>query len=87
VWLYCIVLCCVVAASWYASLFPEVAGKQCVVYKAVMEQSEDDFSEWLASSTAKHGNVAFNLVGGASSSVTYAGNRIQKCSGEDALIS
>jgi len=60
-------------ASVYASLFPEVAGKQCVVYKAVMEESEDQFSAWLATSTGEHGNTAFNLVGGASSSVAYAG--------------
>lgn len=60
-------------ASLYASLFPQVAGKQCVVYKAVMEESEDQFSAWLSSSTGEHGNSAFNLVGGASSSVAYAG--------------
>lgn len=63
-------------ASLYASLFPQVAGKQCVVYKAVMEESEDQFSRWLHSSTTEHGNCAFNLVGGASSSVTYAGERL-----------
>lgn len=60
-------------ASWYASLFPEVAGKQCVVYKAVMEDTEEHFNSWLDISTGEHGNVAFNLVGGASSSVDYAG--------------
>jgi hypothetical protein len=60
-------------ASHYASLFPEIAGKQCVVYKAVMEENEEKFNSWLDSSTGVHGNSAFNLVGGASSSVTYAG--------------
>ena len=53
-----------------------MAGKQCVVYKAVMEENEDQFNAWLASSTGEHGNVAFNLVGGASSSVTYAGRSV-----------
>ena len=50
-----------------------MAGKQCVVYKAVMEEDEEKFNRWLDSSTGEHGNCAFNLVGGASSNVTYAG--------------
>lgn len=52
----------------YASFFPPVSGKQCVVYKCVVESGPEEFEEWLNRAIVDYGHVAFNLVGPASSS-------------------
>lgn len=54
-------------AAQYASFFPPITGKQCVVYKCVADQKEEDFKQWLTHSTESYGHVAFNLVGAATS--------------------
>jgi hypothetical protein len=60
-------------ASWYGSLFPIIAGKQCVVYKSVVEDSVDGFNDWLETAVNTHGNKAFNLVGAPTSKIEYSG--------------
>lgn len=57
----------------FASYFPPVSGKQCVIYKCVVEDSMENFDEWLTTASEKYGHQAFNLVGAASSSVQYSG--------------
>ena len=59
--------------AWYASLFPKVAGKQCVVYKCVVEDSVEKFDSWLDTSYSNHGHRAYNLVGAPTSSREYSG--------------
>jgi hypothetical protein len=57
----------------YASFFPPVSGKQCVVYKSVVEGGAEKFNEWLNRATLDYGHVVFNLVGSASSSTASQG--------------
>lgn len=57
----------------YGSFFPAVSGKQCVVYKCVVEHGSEEFVEWLDRAVNDYGHVAFNLVGSASSAVSHAG--------------
>lgn len=57
----------------YASFFPAVSAKQCVVYKCVVENSMEDFDAWLDTATKTYHHTAFNFVGAASSSVQYKG--------------
>ena len=59
--------------AWYASLFPKVAGKQCVVYKCVVEESVEKFNEWLNNAYTTYGHKTFNLVGAPTSSKEYSG--------------
>lgn len=54
-------------SSLYASFFPPVSGKQCVVYKCIADESVDDYSNWLNNSCDNYGHIAYNLVGAASS--------------------
>lgn len=51
----------------YASFFPMVSGKQCVVYKCVVEDSLNSFNKWLDVACDSLGHHAFNLVGASSS--------------------
>lgn len=57
----------------YASFFPMYSGKQCVVYKSVVESSVEDFDEWLDTAVNKYGHKTFNFVGAASSSAQITG--------------
>ena len=59
--------------AWYASLFPTISGKQCVVYKCIVEESVEKFNEWLEASYIKYGHTAYNLVGAPTSSKEYTG--------------
>lgn len=65
----------------YASYFPKLTGKECVVYKCVVEDSADNFDLWLDQAINKYGHSSFNLVGAASSeqvkslSLAEAGSR------------
>lgn len=54
--------------SLYASLFPSISGKECVVYKCVVEDTPEAYDQWLDRAIYEHGHRAFNLVGAASSS-------------------
>jgi 5,10-methylenetetrahydrofolate reductase len=60
-------------ASTYASYFTPVSGKQCVVYKCVVEENMESFSNWLDTACNTHGHNAFTLVGAPTSSRTYQG--------------
>jgi hypothetical protein len=59
--------------SLYASFFPPVSGKQCVVYKSVVEAGEEFFQEWVDKACDKYNHNAFNLVGAPSSNMKYDG--------------
>lgn len=54
-------------ASLYATFFPPLSGKQCVVYKCGANESPEDFQRWLDMATDEHGHRAYNLVGAATS--------------------
>lgn len=54
--------------SLYASFFPSISGKECVVYKSVVEDSPENYDKWLDKAIYSHGHRAFNLVGSPSSS-------------------
>lgn len=60
-------------ASTYASFFLGVSGKDCVVYKSVVEDSASVFDAWLDVATRAHGHRAFNLVGAPTSSALKPG--------------
>jgi len=60
-------------ATLYASYFPPVSGKQCLVYKSVVEDTMADFDSWLDSACDAYGHNAFVLVGAPSSKVKYTG--------------
>jgi hypothetical protein len=64
--------------SWYGSLFPEVAGKHCIVYKSVVEESVDKFNEWMDVACNEHGHTAFNLVGAPTSKLQYKGPTLEQ---------
>jgi hypothetical protein len=60
-------------ASIYASFFPAVSGKQCVVYKSVVEAGVADFDNWMDKACDKYNHNAFNLVGAPSSRMNFTG--------------
>jgi hypothetical protein len=60
-------------ASQYASFFPAVSGKQCVVYKSVVEAGIAEFDNWVDTACDKYNQNAFNLVGAPSSKINYSG--------------
>ncbi len=60
-------------ASVYASYFGPVSGKQCVVYKCIVEESLEKFSKWLDTACDTHGHNSFTLVGAPTSNRTYSG--------------
>lgn len=62
--------------SEYASFFPAASGKQCVVYKSVVESGEKGFLDWIDNACDKYKHNAFNLVGAATSSVEYGGLKL-----------
>jgi hypothetical protein len=53
--------------SLYASFFPAVSGKQCIIYKSTVNSSRVQFEDWLNVAVDRYGQEAFNLVGAASS--------------------
>lgn len=57
--------------AWYASLFRPASGKQCVVYKSVIEESLDSYDKWLWTAKDSYGHNAFTLVGAPSSKVIF----------------
>lgn len=61
----------------YGSFFPAVSGKQCVIYKCVVENSIEDFDQWLEKSIHNYGHSSFNFVGAASSTASYTGPSLQ----------
>ena len=60
-------------SALYASFFKSVSGKQCVVYKSVVENSIADFEQWLQSAIHDYGHTAFTFVGAPSSKMAYSG--------------
>lgn len=63
-------------AAWYASLFPGLTGKDCIVYKCAVENSAEDFSDWLNVAMNVHNHYAFNLVGAPTSSRDFGGLKL-----------
>ncbi len=59
--------------SQYASFFPSLSGKQCIVYKCVAEESAEQFDSWLDQAADTYGHHAFTLVGAASSKIQHGG--------------
>jgi 5,10-methylenetetrahydrofolate reductase len=53
--------------SWYGTLIPKQSGKQCVIYKCIVEHSNEAFSEWVANAVNVHKHNSFVLVGAPSS--------------------
>ena len=64
--------------SWYGSLFPEIAGKHCIVYKSVVEESVEKFDQWIDTARLEHGHTAFNLVGAPTSKLQYQGPSLEE---------
>lgn len=62
----------------YASYFPPVSGKQCVVYKSVVESGAEGFQDWIDTACDKYMHNAFNLVGAPSSTMTYGGLKLSE---------
>lgn len=65
-------------AAQYASFFPAVSGKQCVVYKSVVEAGVAEFDNWVDEACDKYDLNAFNLVGAPSSKVNYSGLQLHE---------
>lgn len=63
-------------SAQYASFFPAVSGKQCVVYKSVVEDDVKQFDEWMDVACNKYHHSAYNLVGAPSSEVQYKGLKL-----------
>jgi len=58
----------------FAALLGKVSGKESIVYKCVAElPTHKSYDEWLEKACGQNKQESFNLVGGASSSVSYAG--------------
>ena len=72
-------------SSLYASFFPPVSGKQCVVYKCVVEDGVERFDEWLSEACDSHGHSAYTFVGAASSANSIQGLSLQ-AAGERAKL-
>lgn len=62
----------------YASFFPTYSGKQCVVYKSVVENSVEEFDAWLDTAINVYGHKTFNFVGAASSTANNTGPTLQE---------
>lgn len=62
--------------AWYASLFPGLTGKDCIVYKCAVENSAEDFSNWLSNAVTQYQHTAFNLVGAPTSSRDFGGLKL-----------
>jgi hypothetical protein len=65
-------------ASTYGSYFPSLSGKQCVVYKSVVEAGVEEFDKWADMACEKHNHCAFNLVGAPSSKRAYSGLKLHE---------
>jgi len=52
--------------STYGKQFPVYSGKECVIYKCVVNESREGFTAWL-DTAIENGHNSFVLVGGASS--------------------
>ena len=65
-------------ASTYATYFKPVSGKQCVVYKCVVDQDMDSFKSWMDTACNEHGHNSFTLVGQPTSSRTYKGPTMEE---------
>mmetsp|Transcript_29731 Transcript_29731/g.74798 ORF Transcript_29731/g.74798 Transcript_29731/m.74798 type:complete len:367 (+) Transcript_29731:259-1359(+) len=57
----------------YGALLQRRSGKGTVIYKCVVEADNQTFDHWLDNAISRHDHRCFNLVGGASSSVSYTG--------------
>jgi hypothetical protein len=51
--------------SLYASFFPEVSGKKCIVYKCVVDETAEEFDRWMDTAFNQYKHSTFTLVGAA----------------------
>ena len=65
-------------AAQYASFFPAVSGKRCVVYKSIIEERKQDFDKWLDNACDKYEHNTLNLVGYTGLDLNEAGKMIKR---------
>ena len=65
-------------AAEYASFFPAVSGKRCVVYKSIIEERKQDFDKWLDNACVKYEHNTLNLVGYTGLDLNEAGKMIKR---------
>lgn len=65
-------------AAQYASFFPAASGKQCIVYKSIVEDKAPKFNSWLDSACEKYNQTTFNLVGYTGLDVDEAGKLMRQ---------
>jgi len=73
----------------YAAILKEYSGKDSVVYKCVAEHQGQPFDEWARETSKIRGVDCVNLVGGATSTVTYSGPTISEAAkivGEENMV-
>jgi hypothetical protein len=63
--------------AWYGSLFPELSGKDCIIYKCCVEDDTAAFTSWLEHATRDLNHSAFNLVGAPTSSLDFSGLKLK----------
>ena len=64
-------------AAVYASYFPPVSGKQCLVYKSVVETDVASFDNWLDLAINRYGHNAFVFVGAPTSTAPSVGDKAE----------
>uniref|UniRef100_A0A7S0RVB9 Methylenetetrahydrofolate reductase (NAD(P)H) n=1 Tax=Pyramimonas obovata TaxID=1411642 RepID=A0A7S0RVB9_9CHLO len=62
----------------YADMLKQESGKDSVVYKCVAEHTGESFGDWSNKTSKVHGVELLNLVGGATSTVTYSGPTMEQ---------
>ena len=65
-------------AAIYGALFPGLSGKQCVIYKSVVEDGAATFSDWIDTACGKYKHNAFNLVGSPTSRIQDTGLKLHE---------
>ena len=63
--------------AWYGSLFPELSGKDCIIYKCCVEDNAEAFTSWLEQATETYSHSAFTLVGAPTSSIDFSGLKLK----------
>lgn len=64
--------------AWYGHLFPELSGKDCIIYKCAVENDAATFQNWLDDSVGKYNHTAYNLVGAPTSSLEFPGLKLEE---------
>lgn len=66
--------------AWFGSLFPEYSGKQCIIYKCVVENDKETFENWLKKAINDYGHMSFNAVGAPTSKISFSGLTLKDAS-------